>query len=73
MAEDTRPQAGPKKPLTKPQAITLMVIGGVLLVLAIFIPTEPGSTAQMVKIGVGVVGFCLLCAGAYLRPMPPKA
>jgi hypothetical protein len=33
-----------------------------------FIHTEEGSTAQMVKIGVGFAGFCILCAGAYFRP-----
>ncbi len=73
MAENTPAQSGPKTPLTKPQAITVMVIGGIMLLLAILIPTEPGSTAQMVKLGVGFVGFCALCAGAYLRPMAPKA
>ena len=71
-AEDTPRNIGPKKPLTKRQAITLMSIGGLLLLLAIVIPTEQGSTVQMVKVGVGIVGFCGFCAGAYLRPMPPK-
>ncbi len=73
MAEETPANVGPKKPLTKPQAITVMVIGGLVVLLAVVIPTEQGSTAQMVKVGVGFVGFCVLCAGAYLRPMPPKA
>jgi hypothetical protein len=45
-----------------------MVVGAALLVLPWFIPTEQGSTAQILKTLVGVVGFCALCAGAYFRP-----
>ncbi len=63
----------PKKQLTKQQAMVLMIIGGLMLVLAIFIPTEPGSSAQMWKLLMGVVGFCVLGAGSYLRPMKPKS
>ena len=65
--------AARKKQLTKQQAMILMVGGGVMLVLAIFIPTEPGSSAQMWKLLMGCVGFCILGAGSYLRPMKPKA
>ena len=69
MAEDVKPgQFGPKKRLSKQQAIALMVGGAVLLVLPWFIPAEQGSTAQIVKTLVGVIGFCVLCAGAYFRP-----
>ena len=68
MAEETTWRSGPSKHLTKGQAIAVMVAGGVLMALAIFIHTEEGSTAQMVKVGVGFAGFCVLCAGAYLRP-----
>jgi len=69
MAEEVKPgQFGPKKRLTKPQSIAVMVGGALLLVLPWFIATEQGSTAQIVKTLVGVVGFCVLCAGAYYRP-----
>ncbi|HSB78514.1 MAG TPA: hypothetical protein VLM91_06985 [Candidatus Methylomirabilis sp.] len=69
MAEETAPrEAGPKKRLTKGQAIGVMVAGGVLMVLPMIIPTEQGSTAHTLKVIVGFVGFCVLCAGAYLRP-----
>ena len=64
--------AAPKCQLTKQQAVILMVIGGIMLLLAIFIPTEPGSSAQVWKLLMGFIGFCLLCVGSYLRPMKPK-
>jgi hypothetical protein len=64
--------AAQKKQLTKQQAVVVMVIGGVMLALAIFIPTEEGSRAQMWKMLMGFVGFCILGVGAYLRPMQPK-
>jgi hypothetical protein len=66
--EVTQGHFGPKKRLTKIQSIAVMVGGAVLLILPWFIPTEQGSTAQIVKTLVGVVGFCVLCAGAYHRP-----
>ena len=65
--------ANPKRQLTMQQAIMVMVIGGLMLLLAIVIPTEAGSSAQMWKLLMGLVGFCILGAGAYLRPMKPKA
>jgi hypothetical protein len=65
--------AGPKKQLTRQQAIVVMIIGGVMLVLAIFISAEQGTSAHTWKILMGFVGFCVLCVGAYLRPMNPKA
>jgi hypothetical protein len=66
--EVSQGQFGPKKRFSKPQAIAIMVVGAALLVLPWFIPTEQGSTAQILKTLVGVVGFCALCAGAYFRP-----
>ena len=69
MADEVTPeQFGPKKRLSKQQAIMVMVGGAALLVLPWFIPAEQGTTAQLVKTLVGVVGFCVLCAGAYFRP-----
>jgi hypothetical protein len=69
MAEETaRKDHGPRKRLTKGQAVGVMVTGGVLLVLPWFIPSEQGSTLQLVKTGIGLVGFIGLCAGAYFRP-----
>lgn len=64
--------AAPKKQLTKQQAMVVMVLGGVMLALAIFIPTEEGSSGQTWKFLMGFVGFCILGAGSYLRPMKPK-
>jgi hypothetical protein len=65
--------AATKKQLTKQQAIVVMTIGGIMLGLAIFIPTEPGSSAQMWKLLMGFIGFCVLGVGSYYRPMNPKA
>jgi hypothetical protein len=65
--------AGPKMQLTMQQAMVVMVVGGLMLLLAIVIPTEAGSSAQMWKLLMGFVGFCILGMGAYLRPMKPKA
>jgi uncharacterized protein (DUF983 family) len=62
----------PKKQLTMPQAIVVMVVGGVMLALAIFIPTEAGSSAPMWKVLLGLLGFCVAGVGSYLRPMKPK-
>ncbi len=69
MADEVKQgQFGPRKRLTKQQAVTVMVVGAALLVLPWFITTEQGSTAQIIKTLVGVIGFCVLCAGAYFRP-----
>ena len=64
--------AGSKKQLTMQQAIVVMIIGGVVLVATFFISTEPGTSAQMWKVLLGFVVFCILGVGAYLRPMKPK-
>lgn len=68
MAEETTAKTGPSKHLTKVRAIAVMVVGGLLMISPMLISTEQGSTAHMVKIGVGFGGFCILCAGAYFRP-----
>ncbi len=60
--------SGPKKRLTKPQAVSLMVGGGVLLVAPWFIPSEQGSTLYMMKVVLGLVGFIVICVGSYFRP-----
>ncbi len=60
-----------KKQTTKGQAITIMVVGGFMLLMSIVIPTERPSTAYTIKIVVGILGICVLCLGAYLRPMKP--
>jgi uncharacterized membrane protein HdeD (DUF308 family) len=59
---------GPKKQLTKSQAITVMAVGGLMLLLSIVIPTENPSTAHTIKVIVGVLGVCVLCVGVYFRP-----
>ncbi len=69
MAEETTKRGfGPKKRLTKGQAISVMVAGGILIVVPWFIPSEQGSTMQILKIGVGLTGFVILCLGSYYRP-----
>jgi hypothetical protein len=70
MAEDTlSKELGPKKRLTKPQSVTVMVIGALLILIPwLFFPVEQGSAGQIVKTLVGVTGFAILCAGAYFRP-----
>ena len=59
----------PKKQLTKGQAVTVMVVGGLVLLLSIVIPTAPDSTGHTIKIIVGILGLLVLCVGAYFRPM----
>ena len=69
MDEKATTKPGWKKELTMRQAITLMVIGALMFVLAIVIPTKEHSTAYYIKIVVGFLGLCVVCVGAYLRPM----
>lgn len=45
-----------------------MVVGGAMLVIPWFITAEQGSTLQLAKVGVGLVGFVAVCLGAYYRP-----
>ena len=59
----------PKKQLTKSQAITVMAVGGLMLLLSIVIPTENPSTAHTIKVIVGMLGVLVVCVGAWLRPM----
>ncbi len=69
MAEETPQRIGPKKHLSKPTAIAVMVAGALMILIPWwFIPAEQGSTLQIVKTLVGVAGFAVLCLGAYYRP-----
>jgi hypothetical protein len=76
MPEDTTPKraepppqtSDPNKRLTKSQAVSMMVAGGVILVAPWFIPSEQGSTLFFVKTGISLVGFIALCLGSYFRP-----
>ncbi len=70
MAEEAvSKELGPKKRLTKPQAVTVMIVGALLILIPwFFFPVEQGSPAQIVKTAIGVAGFAVLCAGAYFRP-----
>ncbi len=64
---------GPTKHLSKQNAIAVMVVGALLILIPwFFFPVEQGSTGQIVKTIVGVLGFVILCAGAYYRPPSPK-
>ena len=68
MAEEEKKDFGPRKWLTRQQAIGLMVAGGVLLVIPWFIPAGQETTLQAGKMLVGAAGFVLLCLGSYFRP-----
>lgn len=69
MTEKTAAKSKGRRELTKPQAITVMIAGGLMLVLPMIISTEVGTTAHTMKIIVGFLGACILIVGAYLRPM----
>ncbi len=70
MADESEVKAlGPKHHFSKQTAIAVMVVGGLLILIPwLFFPVEQGSTGQIVKTVVGVLGFVILCAGAYYRP-----
>ncbi len=69
MAEAVSNEVGPKKKLSKPRAVTVMVVGALMILIPwFFFPVEQGSSAQIVKTLIGVIGFAVLCAGAYFRP-----
>jgi len=57
------------KKLTKPQAITVMAVGGLMLLLSIVIPAERETTGFAIKLVVGFLGVCVFFVGAWLRPM----
>ena len=61
-------KASKKKQLTKVQAITVMVIGGLMLLLSIVIPTAPDSNAHTLKVVVGFLGVLVAIVGAAFRP-----
>jgi len=63
MADEEKKDFGPRKRLTKPQAIGVMVAGGVMLVVPWFISAESGTTLQAGKMLVGAAGFVVLCLG----------
>jgi len=70
MSEETiQNQQGPKKRLSKSTSVGVMVAGGLMILIPwFFFPAEQGTTLQIVKTLVGVVGFVVLCVGAYYRP-----
>lgn len=69
MAEEAPQKIGPKKRLSKPVAIGVMVVGGLMILIPwFFIPAEQGSTLYIAKTLVGAAGFIVLCLGAYYRP-----
>ena len=70
MSEETiQNQQGPKTRLSKSTSIGVMVAGGLMILIPwFFFAAEQGSTLQIAKTLVGVVGFVVLCVGAYYRP-----
>jgi len=53
--------------LTKNQAIIVLVIGSLLLIPALFIPTEAGSTVHRIKFFLGFLGACVIFVGIWRR------
>jgi hypothetical protein len=70
MSEETvQKNLGPKKRLSKKAAISVMVLGGLMILIPwFFFAAETGSTLQIVKTIIGTVGFVVLCLGAHFRP-----
>ena len=66
--EATQKEQGPKKRLSKSTSVGVMVAGGLMILIPwFFFPAEQGSTLQIAKTLVGVIGFVVLCVGAYYR------
>jgi len=62
-------EQGPKKRFSKSASVGVMVAGGLMIVIPwFFFAAEQGSALQIVKTLVGVIGFVVLCVGAYYRP-----
>lgn len=57
---------------TKKQAIIVTVIGSLLLLPALIITTETGTTAHMAKVILGFIGACVIFVGVWRRPMGPE-
>ena len=72
MNEKASKKSSSKRQLTKVQAITVMAVGGLMLLLSIVIPTAPDSTAHTVKVIVGVLGMCVGIVGVCYRPMEAR-
>ena len=62
-----------KKPGSMRKAAVVLIVGAILMGIAIFAPTEQGTTAHTLKIITGFIGFATLCFGAYLRPAKKPA
>lgn len=60
----------PKKrfELKKSQAITVMVIGAIMLAQAFFISAEVGTSIHYTKNIVAIIGIAILLVGVALRP-----
>ena len=61
----------PKKKfeLKKNQAITVMVLGAIMLAQAFFISAEVGTSIHYAKNIVAIIGIVILLAGVALRPV----
>lgn len=66
------PKTG-KAPWSRNRAIVVMAAGGIAFGLAIVIPAETGTILYNSKIIAGALGLCVLCYGAYKRPMKTAA
>jgi cytochrome c oxidase assembly factor CtaG len=69
MAEPIPALPSKRRELPKSLAIALMVIGAILLAQLFFLQSEPGSSAQITRIVVAIIGLVVLFVGAILRPV----
>ena len=69
MVEKINATSERKWDFTKTQAIIVMLIGSLLLVASMIVPTETGTPAHTVKVIAGLIGACVLFVGIWRRPM----
>ena len=69
MANNTPTLPQKRMELKKNQAISVMVIGAILVAQAFFISAEVGTSTHYTKTIVAIIGIVILIVGAALRPV----
>jgi uncharacterized membrane protein YczE len=69
MANNTPTLPKKRMELKKNQAISVMVIGAILVAQAFFISAEVGTSTHYTKTIVAIIGIVILIVGAALRPV----
>jgi uncharacterized protein (DUF983 family) len=69
MANNTPTPPKKRMELKKNQAISVMVIGAILVAQAFFISAEVGTSTHYTKTIVAIIGIVILIVGAALRPV----